>query len=129
MHQSSNLIGRIAQWAIMGLGVLFIIMIWTGSDVGISGGLWVTYIAFVIATLITLVFAAFGVNRKSMIGIGIFAVATLIAYFIADGSTRPEWNITESTSKLIGAGIGMALVGVVAAIGTILYGEVTRMLK
>lgn len=129
MHQSSNLIGRIAQWAIMGLGVLFIIMIWTGSDAGISGGLWVTYIAFVIATLITLVFAAFGVNRKSMIGIGIFAVVMLIAYLIADGSTRPEWNITESTSKLIGAGIGMAVVGVVAAIGTILYGEVTRMLK
>ncbi|MBK9146761.1 MAG: hypothetical protein IPM12_02950 [Flavobacteriales bacterium] len=109
--------------------MLFIIMIWTGSDAGISGGLWVTYIAFVIATLITLVFAAFGVNRKSMIGIGIFAVVMLIAYLIADGSTRPEWNITESTSKLIGAGIGMAVVGVVAAIGTILYGEVTRMLK
>jgi hypothetical protein len=128
-HQGSGLIGRIAMWAVMILGTLFTIMIWLGKDFGISAGLMLTYVAMGVATAVTLIFALFGLNRKSLIGIGAFAVVVAIAYVVADGATKPEWNIASSTSKWIGAGIGMALLGIAGAVATILYGEVTRMFK
>jgi len=128
-HQGSGLIGRIVMWAVMVLGTLFTIMIWLGKDSGITGGLWLTYIAMGVATAVTLIFAMTGLNRKSLIGIGAFAAVIAIAYVLADGTTKPEWNIAASTSKWIGAGIGMALLGIGGAVATILYGEVTRMLK
>jgi len=129
MNHANNPIARIAMWAVMVLGALFTIMIWTGSDAGISGGLWLTYVAMAIATLSTLLFAVMGINRKALIGIGAFAVLLLVAYLMADGDTRPEWEISSNASKWAGAGIGMALLGIAGAVGTIVYGEVTRLFK
>jgi hypothetical protein len=64
-----------------------------------------------------------------MIGIGAFVALLVIAYTISDGSVRPEWNISEGTSKWIGAGLILFYVSMLGAIGAILYGEITRMLK
>lgn len=128
-HNGTALIGRIAMWAVMALGTIFTVMIWMGNDAGISGGLMVTYVAMGVATAVTLIFALMGLNKKSLIGIGAFAVVLLGAYLLADGATKPEWNMTESTSKWIGAGISMAFLGIIGAVGTILFGEVTRIFK
>jgi hypothetical protein len=125
----SAAIGRIAQWAIMVLGVLFTIMIFTGSETGIDGGLWVTYIAFGVAAVSTVVFSLRGLSKKSLIGIGAFVVLLGLAYALSDGSTQPEWRISESTSKWIGAGLILMYISLFGAIAAIIYGEVTRMLK
>ncbi|MCB9182292.1 MAG: hypothetical protein H6591_00115 [Flavobacteriales bacterium] len=129
MHQGSNLIGRIAQWAIMGLGVLFTIMIFAGSDAGIDGGLWITYIALGIAAIATLGFSLQGLTKKSLIGLGAFLALFVVAYVLDGGTVRPGWNVTESTSKWIGAGLILMYIALIGAICMILYGEITRMFK
>lgn len=128
-HQGTNPIGRIAQWAIMVLGVLFTIMIFTGSETGIDGGLWITYIAFGIAALAAIGFSITSLNRKSLIGIGAFVVLLLIAYLVSDGSDAAKYHISEGESKWIGAGLITLYVALFGAIGAIIYGEVTRLLK
>ncbi len=129
MHQGSNLIGRIAQWAIMGLGVLFTIMIFAGSDAGIDGGLWITYIALGIAAIATLGFSLQGLTKKSLIGLGAFLALFVVAYVLDGGTVRPGWNVTESTSKWIGAGLILMYIALIGAICMIIYGEITRMFK
>lgn len=129
MHQGSNLIGRIAQWAIMGLGVLFTIMIFAGSDAGIDGGLWITYIALGIAAIATLGFSLQGLTKKSLIGLGAFVALFVVAYVLDGGTVQPGWNVTESTSKWIGAGLILMYIALIGAICMIIYGEITRMFK
>ncbi|HRD51991.1 MAG TPA: hypothetical protein PKY96_05010 [Flavobacteriales bacterium] len=128
-HTSTNSIGRIAQWALMGLGVLFTIMIFTGSELGIDGGLWITYIAMAIATVAAIGFSVTGLTRKSLIGIGAFVGLLLIAYLISDGSDAAKYNLSEGASKWVGAGLITMYVALFGAIGAIVYGEVTRMFK
>jgi hypothetical protein len=127
-HKTSPL-GRIAMWAIGVLGTLFVATIFMGKDWGIDAGLYITYLAFGIATIATLGFSLMGLNKQSMIGIGAFVALLVVAYAISDGSVRPEWNISEGTSKWIGAGLILFYVSMFGAIGAILYGEITRMLK
>ena len=52
MHKRSGLLGNIAMWAITGLGAVFFIMIMSGSEAGIDGGLYLTYIAFGLGILL-----------------------------------------------------------------------------
>lgn len=128
-HNSTGLFGRIAQYATALLGIVFFIMIYAGNDTGVDGGLWVSYIAMGLSMAIVLVFAVTGMNKKSIIGIGGFLLLFAISYAMADGSVKPEWGITEQASKLIGAGLIMLTIAMVGAVGAILVGEVSRMLK
>lgn len=128
-HSGSGLIGRIVQYAVALLGIVFFIMIYTGNTAGIDGGLYVTYAAFILSAGIVVVFSLLGLNKKSLLGIGLFVVLVAVSYGLADGSVRPEWGISESTSKWIGAGIIMLIIAMVGAVGAIIYGEVTRLLK
>jgi hypothetical protein len=128
-HQGSGLLGRIVQWGLALLGIIFTVMIFTGSETGIDGGLWVTYLAFGLCTLSVLVFSLRGLTKKSLIGIGSFLGLLAVAYLLSDGSVQPGWNISESSSKWIGAGLIMLYVAMAGAVGAILYGEIARMLK
>ncbi|WKZ65381.1 MAG: hypothetical protein QY325_11470 [Flavobacteriales bacterium] len=128
-HKGSGLLGRVAQWVLIALGVIFTLMIFSGSDTGIDGGLWVTYFAFGIAAVSTLAFSLMGLNKKSFMGMGAFVVVLVVAYLISDGGVRPEWNISEGASKWIGAGLILMYVALFGAIIAIVYGEVTRLFK
>lgn len=128
-HQGSGLIGRIAQYAVAILGIIFFIMILSGKQAGIDGGLYITYVAFFVSAGVALVFSLLGLTRKSLIGFGLFAVLLGISYAMADGSVKPEWDITASTSKWIGAGIIMLVIAMAGAVGAIAYGEITRLFK
>lgn len=130
MNQAgSGLIGRVVQYAIALLGIVFFIMILSGNMAGIDGGLYVTYAAFIVSAGVVLVFSLLGLNKKSLIGMGLFAVLVAVSYALADGSVRPEWAISEAVSKWIGAGIIMLSIAMVGAVGAIIYGEVTRLFK
>lgn len=128
-HPGTALIGRVAQWALAVLGIIFVVMIFSGNEVGIDGGLWVTYIAFGLSTLIAVVYSLTNLTRKSLLGIGLFVIVLAVAYGVSDSSVRPEWNISESASKWIGAGLILLYLSLFGAIAAILYGEITRMLK
>ncbi|MEI2419132.1 hypothetical protein V6O07_02575, partial [Arthrospira platensis SPKY2] len=70
------------------LGILFFIMIYADNEAGITGGLWVTYIAFAISAGVAIIFAILGLNKKSLIGFGAFAIVFALAYALADGSVQ-----------------------------------------
>ncbi len=133
-HQGS-LIAKIALWIIAVLGIVFCVMIYTGSETGIDGGLWVSYASFFLIIAVILVFALVqiftaGKNAlPTLIGIGGFLVLLAISYAIADGTVRPDWGISEGASKWISAGITMTGIAAAAAVLAILYGEVTRFMK
>ncbi len=133
-HQGS-LIGKIVLWLISALGVIFIIMIYSGNDLGIDGGLWITYIAFIACAAMALIFGIVGMLSAGkralpgLIGLGGFLALLFISYAMADGSVQPEWNISESTSKWIGAGITMTGIAAAGAVVAIVFGEINRMFK
>jgi hypothetical protein len=135
MNHSGSLIGKIALWLVAALGILFVIMIYTGSDTGIDGGLWVAYAAFGACALMAVGFAVAhlaSAGKKALptlLGLAAFVVVLGVSYAISDGSVRPTWNITSDTSKWIGAGITMTLIATAVAVGAILYGEISRMFK
>lgn len=128
-HQGTGMIGRIAQWSLAILGIIFVVMIYTGNDTGIDGGLWVTYIAFGLCAIAAVVFSFMGLDRKSLIGMGAFLVVLALAYFTSSDQVMPGWNISGSTSKWIGAGLTMMYLAMAGAIGAIVYGEITRLMK
>jgi hypothetical protein len=123
------LIGRIAQYAVALLGIVFFIMIYADNEAGITGGLWVTIVAIAISAGLVLIFGLLGLNKKSLMGLGAFAVVFGIAYALADGTVQPEWDVTESTARWIGAGITMFMIAFFGAIGAIAVGEVMRLFK
>jgi ABC-type transport system involved in multi-copper enzyme maturation permease subunit len=135
MKHQGSLIANIALWLVAALGVLFIILIYSGSEMGIEGGLWLAYAVFFLCTLMAIGFAIaqmVSAGRKALptlMGLAAFAVVLGISYVVADGSVRPTWDITTNASKWIGAGITMTLIATGVAVLAILYGEITRMLK
>ena len=135
MNHQVSLIGRIALWIIAVLGIVFFIMIYTGNETGIDGGLFLTYAAFAVGAGMAIVFALvnlFTAGKNAMptlIGLGAFVVLVGLSYAMADDSVRPGWEITSNVSKWIGAGITMTLIAAGIAVLAIVYGEVMRMLK
>ncbi len=110
------------------LGIIFTVMIFSGSETGIDGGLWITYIAFGLSAATAVIFSFTALSKKSLIGIGGFLGLLVVAYVLADGSVQPGWNISEGISSF-GTGLILFYVAMAGAIGAILYGEITRMLK
>ncbi|MEZ4738401.1 MAG: hypothetical protein R2818_03365 [Flavobacteriales bacterium] len=133
-HKNSARIGQIVLWIVMGLGLVFFLMIMSGNSSGIDGGLYLTYTVFGLGILLAVlsgVMSLFsGGNIKSTLiplvaFIGLFAVA----YLMADGTVKPEWNISESASKLIGAGLIMTAIAAIVAVGAAIYGGVMKLFK
>jgi len=133
-HKSSVLIGNIALWGIAGLGTLFFLMIMFGQDSGIDGGLYLTYVAFGLGILLALASGVMSLlhsaSIKSMLmPLGAFIVLFGISYFLADGAVKPSWGITESASKLIGAGLIMTSLAALIAVVAAIYGWVSSFFK
>ncbi|MCB0813129.1 MAG: hypothetical protein KDB87_08185, partial [Flavobacteriales bacterium] len=67
--------------------------------------------------------------KKTLMGIGGFAVLCLVAYLMASDSVETGWDITSDTSKWIGMGLGLFYILFGAAAAAILIGEVSRLFK
>lgn len=134
MHKGSALFGNIALWGISVLGVVFFIMIMSGKDSGIDAGLYLTYAAFALGIVLALasgVMSLFsgGNIKDSLLPVGAFLALFAISYVLADGSVKPEWNISAGTSKLISAGLNMTALAVLVAVGVALFGAVKKLIK
>ena len=134
MHKRSGLLGNIAMWAITGLGAVFFIMIMSGSEAGIDGGLYLTYIAFGLGILLAVLSGVISVFtgghlKGALIPIGAFLAVFAIAYVMADGTVKPTWDLTESGSKLISAGLTMTGIAMVVAVGAAVFGWVKKLIS
>ena len=129
------MIGKVIQWALALLGIIFVVMIFNESEAGINGGLYVAYIAFGACAVLAILFGLYQLitgGRSSvptLIGIGAFAVLIAISYAMSDGSVAPGQDVSESTSRLVGAGLGVLFILMGGAILAIFIGEISRLLK
>jgi len=133
-HKSSALLGNIALWGISGLGVIFFVMIMLGKESGIDAGLYLTYAAFAIAILLALLSGVMslgnGGNIKStLIPAGAFIALFAVSYLLADGTVKPTWNISETASKLISAGLTMTAIATLVAVGAAIFGAVKKIIS
>ena len=75
-----------------------------------------------------------GYAKKFFIILGIAIVACLAAFLLAKGNDVPpalmeKFDVTEGTSKLIGAACILVYILVIGAAGCIIYAEVAKSLK
>ena len=130
-HKNSGMLGNIALWGISGLGVVFFVMIMMGMDSGIDAGLYLTYLAFGIGILLALLSGVMSLTqggdiKGSLMPVGAFVALFAISYLLADGSVKPEWNLSESASKLISTGLNMTGIALLVAAGVAIYGGVKK---
>lgn len=101
-------------------------------------GLYVLYALLIIALASAVVFSIVNAMKepkvliKSAIGIGIAIVIFGICYAVADSKVSLKaaaLGITESSSKLIGAGLNVFFVALAGAFVALLYSEISKALK
>lgn len=95
-------------------------------------GLFIGYILIVLCALAAIIMPlvqSFGDPKslvKSGIGLGVVAVVFLVGFALSDGSAE---GATESTSKLVGAGIISMYIFILIAVAGILFTEISKIFK
>lgn len=104
----------------------------------IDFGLYVTYFLFFVAVAAAVGFPLInsgkspGSFKKSLIGVGALVGLFVVSYLLTGSSVTPEQaakGITESSSKLIGAGLTMLYLSMAIAFVGIIYSEISKALK
>ncbi len=100
----------------------------------IDVGLFLSYILILVCALAAVLIPlaqSFGDPKslvKSGLGVGALVVVFLISYLVAGSETNGA-DITEGTSKLVGAGIISMYIFFFLALGGIVYTEISKFLK
>ncbi len=97
-------------------------------DLGLYAGYVLIFLCAITAIIMPLI-QSFGDPKslvKSGIGVGILLVVLVVTYTIADGSSE---GASETTSKMVGAGLLTMYAFVFAAIAGIVYTEISKFLK
>jgi hypothetical protein len=104
----------------------------------IDFGLYVTYFLFFVAVAAAVGFPLInagkspGSFKKSLIGVGALVGLFVVSFAIAGSSVTEDQalkGITESTSKMIGAGLIMLYLSMIIAVVGIVYSEISKALK
>lgn len=119
------------------IGLIMGIMIMMGNESVIGPSITLAIVVIGIGAAVAILFGLFHflANIKSnipmLIGIVVFIILAIVCYNLASGTIKPSYaaGITESSSKLSGAGLMVMYVLVVIAAGAALVGEVTRVFK
>lgn len=99
-------------------------------DVGLYAG-YVLIVLCAIAAVVIPLIQSFGDPQslvKSAIGLGVLVVVFLISYALA-GSDTMGTTTSESTSKLVGAGLISMYILFIGALVGIVFTEVSKMIK
>ncbi len=129
----------ILSYVLLGLSALFFLLFWFDViDVNIFI-IW-SYILFGIAAVSAIAFPLISLilNPKkavrSLISVGVIGVLALISYLIASDSIphflgAQKFDISATTSRLVGTGLwAMYILGIIAVL-SILYTEVSKIFK
>lgn len=112
----------------------------SGAEAGVVNPLmYIAYVVFIIAVAATLVFTVVNTFtnasglKNTLIGVGAFAVIGLICYFVlATGQKtvlREGELLSESGSRLVGAGLYMFYILAAGAIGAMLFTGIKKMIS
>tara|TARA_R110002049_G_scaffold279949_2_gene459129 strand:+ start:23906 stop:24331 length:426 start_codon:yes stop_codon:yes gene_type:complete len=126
------------------IGAVFALMIMAGdestADSMGNNVLYVTYVVLALAILLVLIYVVKGLFsgdiKKTLITVGIFAAIIVISFAISSGTdldltpfTSKGADVTESTSKYVGAGLYTFYILAVLAIGSMLLAGVKKILN
>ncbi|MEZ4874838.1 MAG: hypothetical protein R2793_05170 [Flavobacteriaceae bacterium] len=123
------------------VGIIFFVMILSTGDKAIeagegagtvNGALYTAYIIFGLVLAFVLLFVLKGVFagdlKKTLITIGAFLVIAILGYVMSSSSLEgipadliKTENVTESTSKWVGAGLNTFYILAVLAIGAMIF--------
>ncbi|AUS05414.1 hypothetical protein [Pseudotamlana carrageenivorans] len=133
---------KIVAFALAIIGAIFALMIMAGDDetaLSMSGNmLYIAYIVLGIVLLLVLLFVIKGLFagniKKTIMTVGVFALIIAISYGISSGTdlnlkpfTDKGLDITEATSKNVGAGLYAFYILAALAIGSMLYGGAKKL--
>ncbi|NJX16037.1 hypothetical protein [Tamlana crocina] len=128
---------KIVAFALAIIGAIFALMIMAGDEESaqsMSGNmLYVAYAVLGIVLLLVVLFVIKGLFagnlKKTLLTVGVFLAIVFISYGISSGTDlnlKPfidkGADVTESTSKTVGAGLYTFYILAVLAIGSMLYG-------
>lgn len=128
---------KIVAFALAIIGAIFALMIMAGDDetaLSMSGNmLYIAYIVLGIVLLLVFLFVIKGLFagniKKTIMTVGAFALIIVVSYGISSGTdlnlkpfTDKGLDITETTSKNVGAGLYAFYILAALAIGSMLYG-------
>ena len=131
---------KYAAYALAIIGIIFGIMIMTGNEGMIDNMLYVGYavLAFILVlVLIYVVKGLFAGNvKKTLISVGLFVGIILISYAMSSGTDldlQPfidkGQDITEATSKKVGAGLYAFYIIAIIAVGSMAFSGVKKLMK
>ena len=132
---------KIIKYTALGLGLIgaiFAFMIMAGSNSVIDYILYLTYLVLIIILALVLFYVIKGVLagdiKKTLISLGLFFGIIIISYFLSSGTdlnlkpfNAKGLDITENTSKLVGAGLYAFYILMVGAIIAMLFSSTKKM--
>lgn len=110
------------------VGVIFALMIMSGNEGMIDNMMYVTYVVLALILALVLVYVIKGLFagdiKKTLLSVGAFLVILVISYAMSSGTdldlesfTSKGVDITEATSKYVGAGLYAFYALAIIAIG------------
>lgn len=148
---TANRIVSIITYLLMAVGLVFLILvIYHGDDaINTSGELQDSIVSpfislatygIIVTALIAIVYSLYNLfkdvkkAKNALIGIGSLAVIILISYFMSSGADHINFQdgdsiVTESTSKLVGAGLMAFYITIGITIISIIFVELNRAFK
>ena len=119
------------------IGLIMGIMIMIGNESVIGPAITLSMVIMGVAAAVAILFGLFHFltnikrNIPMLIGIVVFVILAIVCYNLASGTVLPSYDagITETSSKLSGAGLMVMYVLVIVAAGAAILGEVTRIFK
>jgi len=132
---------KIIAFALAIIGAILVLVIMAGdadTALSMSGNmLYVTYATLGIVILLVLIYVLKGLFagdiKKTLMTVGAFAAIVIISYVLSSGTDlnlKPfndkGADITEATSKNVGAGLIVFYILAVLAIGSMLFGGVKK---
>jgi len=132
---------KIIAFALAIIGAIFVLMIMPkekSEAMGIAGNmLYVAYITLALILTMVVIFVVKGIFsgniKKTLFTVGTFLVIVLLAYSVSSGSdldltpfTAKGMDVTEATSKKVGAGLYTFYVLAIVAILSMLYSGVKK---
>jgi len=128
---------KIVAMTLAVIGAIFALMIMTGSESMIDNMLYVAYAVLAVILVLVLIYVLKGLisgnAKKTLLSLGMFVGVLVIAYIISSGSDldlQPfldkGLDVTESTSKTVGAGLNAFYILAIVAIGSVAFSGVKK---
>ncbi|MFB9053253.1 hypothetical protein ACFFVB_09195 [Formosa undariae] len=122
------------------IGIIFALMIMSGNDSMIDNLLYVTYAVLVLILALVLIFVITGLFKgdikKTLFSVGAFVAILFIAYAMSSGTDLDltpfidkGMDVSESTSKYVGAGLYAFYILGVIAIGSMVYANIKKLIN